>query len=85
MTVTLNFIGYILLAVLLLLFVIACISIIQYLYTFYCHKCKHCGGIMEYKGLKEDMDNGHFLFHCSHCGAWEEIPKNEIFSNYKDK
>ena len=33
---------------------------------------------MDYKGLREDENNGHYLFHCEHCGAWEEIPKEEF-------
>jgi hypothetical protein len=41
---------------------------------------------MEYKGLKEDNEGGHYLFHCPHCGAWEQIPKNVFLKNfiYKD-
>lgn len=41
---------------------------------------------MEYKGLKEDNDKGHYLFQCPHCGAWEQIPKNVFLKNfiYKD-
>jgi uncharacterized C2H2 Zn-finger protein len=33
---------------------------------------------MEFKGFKEDDKNGHFLFHCPKCGAWESIPKEDI-------
>jgi hypothetical protein len=42
-------------------------------------KCKHCNHVMEYKGLKEDNKKGHYLFHCEHCGAWEQVPKEEFF------
>jgi uncharacterized C2H2 Zn-finger protein len=34
---------------------------------------------MEYKGMKEDDNNGHYLFHCPKCGAWEQVPKEEFF------
>ena len=41
---------------------------------------------MKYKGLKEDSGSGHFLFHCPHCGAWQQIPKDIFLKNfiYKD-
>jgi hypothetical protein len=34
---------------------------------------------MEYKGLKDDDANGHYLFHCPHCGAWESVSKETLF------
>ena len=34
---------------------------------------------MDYRGLKEVNNNGHYLFHCPNCGAWEQIPKEEFF------
>jgi hypothetical protein len=34
---------------------------------------------MEYKGLKEDNDKSHYLFHCPKCGAWEQVPKEKFF------
>lgn len=46
-----------------------------------CRKCKHCKHYMEYKGLKEDNDNGHYLFYCPNCGAWEQIPKEDFYYN----
>jgi uncharacterized C2H2 Zn-finger protein len=39
---------------------------------------------MEYKGLKEDDDNGHYLFYCPKCGAWEQVPKEEFFKHYNN-
>jgi len=58
----------------------------SYIFHFHMHPCKHCGRSMEYKGLKEDDKDGHYLFHCPHCGAWEQIPKNVFLKNfiYKD-
>ena len=51
----------------------------QYLLFFKWRLCKRCNHNMEYKGLREDSDNGHYLFHCPHCGAWEQIPKEEFY------
>jgi len=55
---------------------------IKYLAWFYFRPCKHCGHNMKYKGLKEDSESGHFLFHCPHCGAWQQIPRQEFFKNF---
>ena len=50
----------------------------QYLLFFKWRSCKHCHHNMEYKGLKEDNNNGHYLFHCPECGAWEQVPREEF-------
>ena len=81
MTAAINILGYVLIVILVLLCITASISIIQYLYAFHRRKCKHCGSILEYKGLKENEKESHFLFHCKNCGAWEEVPKEEMFRN----
>ena len=62
------------------------ILILPYIFYFHIHQRKHCGHNMEYKGLKEDDEEGHYLFHCPHCGAWEQIPKEVFLKNflYKD-
>ena len=52
---------------------------LHYISWFHLRPCKHCGHHMDYKGLKDDEHGGHFLFHCTHCGAWEQIPKQEFF------
>lgn len=65
---------------------------LYYLSWFHWRPCKHCGHHMEYKGLKGDEDEGHYLFNCSHCGAWQQIPRQEFIrgfvetesSSYKD-
>ena len=49
-----------------------------YLSWFKLRRCKHCNHILEYRGLKPDENNGHYLFHCTHCGAWEQVPKEEF-------
>lgn len=58
----------------------AAIVTVPYVLYFHCHYCKHCGHRMEYRGLKGDDKNGHHLFHCPKCGAWEEVPK-DVFLN----
>ena len=50
----------------------------KYLTWFPCRQCTYCQHRMEYKGLKEHQDESHYLFHCPHCGAWEEIPKEKF-------
>ena len=52
---------------------------IHYLVWFHRRSCKYCNHTLEFKGLKEDDGNGHYLFHCPECGAWEQIPKEEFF------
>ena len=67
------------LILLIVILVFACIACAIHWYTwFYWRPCKHCGHTLEYKGLKDDNDNGHYLFHCPKCGAWEQIPKEEF-------
>ena len=51
---------------------------IHYLVTFRFRRCPHCKHFMEYKGFKEDDKDGHFLFHCPKCGAWESVQKESI-------
>ena len=29
-------------------------------------------------GLRDDENCGHYLFHCENCGAWQQIPKEEM-------
>lgn len=53
----------------------------QYISWFHFHVCKHCKHTMEYRGLKDDDKGGHYLFHCSKCGRWESIPKEEFFDS----
>lgn len=71
--------GAIIAALGLLLLAAFLILVLQYLLFFHWRNCKYCGHTMKYKGLKEDNNNGHYLFHCEHCGAWEQIPKEEFF------
>lgn len=51
---------------------------IVYISWFRWRRCKHCNHTLEYKGLKPDNENGHYLFHCPNCGAWEHVPKEEF-------
>ena len=77
---------YIFLSIMVLVFIVALFVILPVILHFHMHPCKHCGHSMEYKGLKEDNEDGHYLFHCPNCGAWEQIPKNVFLKNfiYKD-
>ena len=79
--IVLKIIGIMLLAILLII-VFVVFTLAPRLYVL-CNrrKCKHCKHYMEYKGLKEDNNNGHYLFHCPNCGAWERIPKEDFYYN----
>ena len=73
--------------ILALLFIVGSVLIIcgvHYFSWFHWRFCKHCKHRMEYKGLKEDNDGGHYLFHCPHCGAWEQVPKHEFLREAED-
>ena len=39
---------------------------------------------MEYRGLKDDNNNGHYLFHCPKCGAWQQIPREQFLRDLDD-
>ena len=72
--------GFLAVALLITLVMLGIFIAIQYNSWFNGRRCKHCHRIMHYKGLREDNDNPHYLFHCPHCGAWEQIPK-ELFNH----
>lgn len=52
---------------------------VQYIWLYKFHKCPHCGHRSQFKGFKEDDNNGHFLFYCTKCRAWETIAKEDFF------
>ena len=81
MDTVLTIIGYIITGVFVCLIMMGLIFCFQYVLWFHSRRCKHCNHSMDYKGLKEDKDEGHFLFHCNHCGAWEQVPKIEFFQD----
>lgn len=78
MTTLLSIIGCIIAAVFLIVLFACSVFVAQYFVWFHWRLCKYCHHSMEFKGLKEDSDNGHYLFHCPKCGAWEQIPKEEF-------
>lgn len=79
--IVLKIIGIMLLAILLIIVFVAFTLATRIYVLCNRHKCKHCKHYMEYKGLKEDTNNGHYLFHCPNCGAWEQIPKEDFYYN----
>jgi hypothetical protein len=84
MATALNIIGFIF-AALCLIVLFACFTfILHYLSWFHWKPCKHCGHNMEYRGLKEDNENGYYLFHCPKCGAWQQIPKEQFFRDVEE-
>jgi hypothetical protein len=68
----------------LIVFVCFLLYVLPYILQFHMRSCKYCKHNMEYKGLKEDDKKGHYLFHCPHCGAWEQVPKNVLFRRFID-
>lgn len=77
--IILEIIGIIFAAVILIAFAAFFIFGLHYISWFHWRPCKHCGHSMEFKGLKPDENNGHYLFHCPKCGAWQQIPKEDFF------
>ena len=78
MVTILSYIGCAILVILGFAILITLILGFKFFAWFTYRPCKHCHHTMDYKGLREDENNGHYLFHCEHCGAWEEVPKEEF-------
>lgn len=79
MSNVLTFFGAIVFALALILLMAFIYFNMQFLLFFKRRKCKYCHHTMEYKGMKEDDNNGHYLFHCPKCGTWEQVPKEDFF------
>lgn len=79
MTTALNIIaGIFFFATIVILLIVFTIGL-HLLMWFQMRHCKNCGHRLEYRGVVEDSENGHYLFHCPACSKWEEIPKEEFF------
>ena len=79
MTTVLNTLGIIFLVIFVAI-AIACIIFVVHFYVyFHCRLCKYCHHTLEFKGMKDDDEGGHALFHCPHCGAWEQVSKQDFF------
>ena len=88
--IVLNVLFSILILVLLGILLAGLIIVVRVTYALCHHTCKHCHRVMDYKGLKENDKESHHLFHCPHCGAWEQVNKGDFykkatgFSNIRD-
>lgn len=71
----LNIIWGVLITFLALVLIVLLLLILVHLSLFHCHRCPDCNHIMEYKGLRDDDEGGHFLFHCPKCRKWQQIKK----------
>lgn len=80
----LTVIGFIIAAIIMVAAFACLIVVLQYIMWFHGKQCKHCKHTMEYRGLKPDENNGHYLFHCPHCGAWQQIPREQFFRDLTD-
>jgi hypothetical protein len=69
---------YIILGIIGISILLGIIITFKYVSWFHWRKCSHCNHNMEYKGLREGERGYHYLFHCTHCGAWEQIPREEF-------
>jgi peptide subunit release factor 1 (eRF1) len=78
MMAILSLLGYVLLAVLAVIVFMFLVVGLKFVTWFYLRHCKHCHHTMDYKGEKEDDNNGHYLFHCPKCGAWEQVTKEQF-------
>ena len=78
MIMLLTILFYAILAVFGIILLLFLLFMAHYIPKFHMHKCKHCGKYMKYMGLRDDENCGHYLFHCEHCGAWQQIPKEEM-------
>ena len=74
----LSIIGGVLVAFLAILLIVLILLVLVHLWLFHSHRCQHCGHIMEYKGLTDDNEGGHFIFHCPQCGTVQHILKTEF-------
>ena len=81
MGVILSIIGYTLLAIFIVAVFFALIVGFKLIVMFNMRICKHCQHTMDYRGLREDGNNGYYLFHCKHCDTWEEIPVEDFIRN----
>lgn len=54
---------------------------IRYAWKLKHHKCVYCNRNMKYKGLRGAGESLHYLFHCEHCGAWDQIKHSDFFNN----
>jgi hypothetical protein len=75
----LTIVSYILVGIVVCFIIIGLLLCLQFILCFHNRKCKHCNRSMEFKGLRENDDEEYFLFHCNHCGAWEQVTKEEFF------
>ncbi len=78
MTTILTIIGGIITALMLIIGFACVIFVFHYLSWFHWHKCQYCNHNMVYKGFKEDDSDGHYLFYCPKCGAWDQISRHEF-------
>ena len=80
MTTVFNIVGLVFLVLAFAVFVLLMTAAVHFYLWFHCRSCKYCHHTLEHKGLRDDDKGGHYLFHCPHCGAWEEVPRDEFFS-----
>lgn len=73
-----DFIVFALLFLLVVAVFVAFIIGFKYLTWFHWRSCKYCGRNMAYMGLREGEKGHHYLFHCEHCGSWEQVPVEEF-------
>lgn len=71
--------GGIIFSILLLMLIGGLMFTVNYIWMYRCHKCPHCGHFMNFKGIREDNNGGHLLFHCPKCGAWHQPTRKEFF------
>ena len=71
----------IILSIALILFIVICFVVIDVFMVKYFHKCPYCGKNMTFTHTKESNGNIYYVFKCPNCGAWDEVPEENIIGH----
>lgn len=68
-----------------LIFIVANIAM-GLLFAFYNRKCSYCGKRTKYQYKRTNVRGGveEFVFHCPHCGAFENVKPDELMEESDD-
>ena len=71
-------VGCIILGIVLVAIIVILVLFGRFVLLFNHRPCPHCYADMTFRGEKERKEGNIYLFHCPKCGAWEEVPKEEL-------
>jgi len=52
--------------------------------AYHLHRCPYCGHRMLHVYTKENEKGFFHVFHCSKCGAWDEVPEDTLIGVNND-